>query len=56
MGYPQYSEIDMELWLDENSLLYKGEEIFRKLSAFTGMVTGLMDTTSAQRKPSTRRY
>jgi len=56
MGYPQYSEIEMELWLDENSLLYKGEEIFRKLSAFTGGVFGLTDTLQSQRNKDTRRY
>jgi hypothetical protein len=56
MGYPQYSEIEMELWLDENSLLYKGEEIFRKLSAFTGMVFGVTDTLQSQKNKDTRRY
>jgi hypothetical protein len=43
LGFPQYSEIEMELWLDEDNILYKGEEIFRKLSAFAGMIVGLMD-------------
>ena len=56
MGYPQYSEIEMELWLDENSLLYKGEEIFRKLSAFTGGVLLSRDTINAQKKRDNRRY
>lgn len=56
MGFPQYSEIEMELWLDENSLLYKGEEVFRKLSAFTGMVFGAVDTVSSQISSKTRRY
>jgi hypothetical protein len=56
MGFPQYSEIEMELWLDENSLIYKGEEVFRKLSAFTGMVTGILETTQSQTKKDTRRY
>ena len=55
MGFPQYSEIEMELWLDENSLLYKGEEVFRKLSAFTGMVFGAVDTVSSQVSKA-RRY
>jgi hypothetical protein len=32
-GYPQYSEIEIELILDETSLLYKAEEIFRKFSS-----------------------
>jgi len=56
MGYPQFSEIEMELWLDENHPLYKGEEIFRKLSAFTGMVLNTVDTISSQVKRDTRRY
>jgi len=40
LGYPQYSEISMELWLDEDHIMYKGEEIYRKLMAFTGSVLG----------------
>lgn len=56
MGYPQYSEIEIELWLDENSLLYKGEEIFRKLSAFTGMIYGVVEGVQSQRNKDTRRY
>jgi len=42
-GYPQYSEIQIELWLDETSPLYKAEETFRKLSSFTGMVQSGFD-------------
>jgi hypothetical protein len=38
-GIPQFSEISIELWLDESSLLYKGEEVFRKLSSYIGMFT-----------------
>jgi len=38
MGQPQYTTVELELWLDETSLLYKGEEIFRKIIALTGMV------------------
>jgi len=56
MGYPQYSEIEMELWLDENAPLYKGEEVFRKLSAFTGMVFGAVDIVQSQIQKNTRRY
>lgn len=56
MGFPQYSEIEMELWLDENALLYKGEEIFRKLSALVGMVVGVIDVVQSQKNKNTRRY
>jgi hypothetical protein len=56
MGFPQYSEIEMELWLDENDILYKGEEIFRKLSAFTGMVLNSVDVVQSQVHKDTRRY
>lgn len=30
-GVPQFSEVQIELWLDENSLLYKAEEAFRRV-------------------------
>jgi hypothetical protein len=40
MGFPQYSELDIELWLDETNLLYKAEEVFRKLASLAGMVYG----------------
>lgn len=43
VGYPQYSDIEFELWLDENSLLYKAEEMFRKASALAGMAINLAD-------------
>ena len=33
MGQPQYSEVNLELWLDEGSVLYQAEELFRKVSA-----------------------
>ena len=32
-GYPQYSEVSMELILDESSKLYKAEETFRRMAA-----------------------
>ncbi len=48
LGAPQYSEIEMELWLDETSPIYKGEEIFRKLSALTGELLASFDVISSQ--------
>lgn len=32
LGQPQYSEVSMELWLDESNIIYKAEETFRKVS------------------------
>ena len=37
-GHTQYSEVSMELWLDETSALYKAEEMFRKVNAFTSQI------------------
>lgn len=34
-GQPQYSEVNIELILDENNFLYKAEEMFRKVSIYT---------------------
>lgn len=50
LGMPQVSEVHVELILDENNALYKVEEVFRKLSAFTGMVVGLVDQYQAQKQ------
>lgn len=36
-GFPCYSEISMELWLDETSLIYKAEENFRKVASLLGI-------------------
>lgn len=35
LGQPQYSEVQMELWLDEDNILYKAEEIYRKVSTIS---------------------
>jgi len=37
-GYPMYSEIDFELWLDESNPMYMMEEVFRFAMARTGQV------------------
>lgn len=47
LGQPQYSEIDFELWLDEADLLYKAEEVFRKVSALTGELVSQFDFISS---------
>lgn len=48
LGYPQYSEIQIELWLDENSTLYKAEEVFRKFASISGMAFGIYDAIQDQ--------
>lgn len=35
LGQPQYSEVAIELILDERSPLYKAEELYRKVSVYT---------------------
>jgi len=35
VGQPQFSEVSIELILDENNFLYKAEEMFRKVSVYT---------------------
>jgi hypothetical protein len=41
-GQPQYSEIDIELTLDESNVLYQGEELYRAVNALLGMAQGLL--------------
>ncbi len=44
-GLPQYSEIQIELILDERDPLYKAEEMFRKVSAtLAGVITPVVET------------
>lgn len=41
-GQPQYSEIDIELMLDETHWLYKGEVMYRAVAGLLGMVQGVI--------------
>lgn len=41
-GQPQYSEIDIELILDEQDKGYKAEELYRAVTGMVGMVQGLL--------------
>lgn len=43
LGNPQYSELNVELILDEDNTLYTGEEIFRRASAITGTFLNTYD-------------
>ena len=47
-GYTQFSEISIELWLDETSVLYKAEETFRKIASYAGMVESAFDVVRAE--------
>lgn len=44
LGNPQYSELSIELILDETNPIYKTEEMFRKISAFSGFIANSYDT------------
>ena len=42
MGNPQYTEIEIELTLDESDKLYQMEEAFRMIESVLGMAQGLI--------------
>jgi hypothetical protein len=44
-GRPQYSEVQIELILDEKDPAYKAEEMFREVSALTGATIYSFDNT-----------
>lgn len=50
-GFPMYSEIQFELWLDETNPLYIMEEIFRKISATLGMLQQINQISKSNKKP-----
>jgi hypothetical protein len=56
LGYPQYTQVSMELWLDENNWLYKTEQVFRKLSAITGMADNLTAVIKEQTNQKYKPY
>jgi hypothetical protein len=56
LGYPQYTQVSMELWLDENNWLYKTEQVFRKLSAITGMADNLTAVIKQQTNQKYKPY
>lgn len=43
VGNPQYSEVEIELTLDEESLLYQAEEMFRLVASLAGEIEGGID-------------
>ncbi len=48
LGNPQFSEVQVELWLDQNDPLFRAEELARKISAFAGEFISAFDTVSRQ--------
>jgi hypothetical protein len=48
LGYPQYSEIEIELVLDESAPLYRAEELFRQASVLFGEVLGGFDAVRSE--------
>lgn len=49
-GQPQYSEIQIELILDESNPINKMEEVFRQLSGLAGMAEGTLGVVNSMRK------
>ena len=47
LGNPQYSELDIELILDETHPIYQTEEIFRRLTAVVGEATSAYDLVAS---------
>ena len=46
VGQPQYSEVSIELILDENTFLYKAEELYRKVSMYTATALESINNTA----------
>lgn len=46
-GVPQYSEVQMELILDENNILYRTEEVYRKAAIITQQAVAAFDFIGA---------
>jgi hypothetical protein len=49
-GQPQYSELQFELWLDENNPLNRAEEIWRQLASIYGQVESTLDNVKYMQK------
>jgi len=49
VGQPQYTDLEIELILDESHPLYKAEELFRKVSAFSGFISNNFNTIKTKR-------
>lgn len=49
LGNPQYTDLEIELVLDESNPLYKAEELFRKISAVSGSIVNNYNTVKTKR-------
>lgn len=49
LANPQYTAIQLELWLDETNPLYKLEELFRKFESLTGSIINTYNVVESQR-------
>ena len=47
IGQPQYSEVTIDLILDENNFLYKAEELYRKVSVYTAAAISSIDNIAS---------
>src|SRR4030042_4052361 len=47
LGFPQWTDVSIELILDEENILYMAEEIFRKVSSLAGLVINTFDTVES---------
>lgn len=45
LGQPQYSEVNLELILDENDSLYRAEEVYRNISMYVASALYAIDNT-----------
>ena len=46
-GFTQFTAVSIELVLDEESLLYLGEQLFRQVSAIAGTVLNVIEVTQS---------
>lgn len=48
LGQPQFSEVSIELILDENNFLYKAEELYRKVSIYIQSAINVTNNVTKQ--------
>ncbi len=47
LGFPQWTDVDIELILDEENILYLAEEVFRKVASIAGTVINTFDVVES---------
>jgi hypothetical protein len=48
IGFPQYTDVTLDLVLDEDSFLYRVEEVWRELASYLGIALGVVDVIRNQ--------